>query len=55
MDNPAEAEMHGLCPPFITDYTTLEILFYNLRHLQHHSAQLNTILKEHTGKTASFN
>ncbi|WP_422082116.1 DinB family protein [Ulvibacterium sp.] len=27
------------------DYSLIEILLYNLRHVQHHAAQLNTILR----------
>jgi uncharacterized damage-inducible protein DinB len=28
------------------NFTLLEILFYNLRHIQHHSAQLNLLLRQ---------
>ena len=28
------------------DYSLLEILLYNMRHIQHHSAQLNLILRQ---------
>jgi hypothetical protein len=28
------------------NYTLLEILLYNLRHIQHHSAQLNLLLRQ---------
>jgi len=28
------------------DYTILEILIYNLRHVQHHAAQLNLLLRQ---------
>jgi len=28
------------------DYTILEILLYNMRHVQHHAAQLNQILRQ---------
>ncbi|MBK8983586.1 MAG: DinB family protein [Ignavibacteria bacterium] len=35
-----------LSPPDILHYTTLEILLYNMRHVQHHSAQLNMILRK---------
>ncbi|WP_439556708.1 DinB family protein, partial [Dyadobacter sp.] len=28
------------------DYTVLEILLYNLRHVQHHAAQLNMLLRQ---------
>ena len=31
------------------NYTVLEILLYNLRHLQHHTGQLNLLLGEQTG------
>ena len=28
------------------NYTLLEMLFYNIRHIQHHSAQLNLLLRQ---------
>jgi uncharacterized damage-inducible protein DinB len=28
------------------DYSVLEILLYNMRHVQHHAAQLNLILRQ---------
>ena len=28
------------------NYSLLEILFYNIRHIQHHSAQLNLLLRQ---------
>jgi hypothetical protein len=42
----AEVEMHGLCPTLVVNYSVLEILFYNLRHVQHHVGQLNLILRQ---------
>jgi hypothetical protein len=30
------------------NYSTLEILLYNMRHVQHHAAQLNLMLRERT-------
>lgn len=41
-----EIDLHGLCPTLVTAYTVLEILFYNLRHVQHHTGQLNMILRQ---------
>jgi hypothetical protein len=41
-----EINLHGLCPSLVENYTILEILFYNLRHVQHHVAQLNLILRQ---------
>lgn len=41
-----EVSMHGLCPPLVENYSLLEILFYNFRHVQHHVAQLNFILRQ---------
>lgn len=32
------------------DYPILEILLYNLRHTQHHTAQLNMLLRQDPGK-----
>lgn len=42
----AEISMHGLCPGIVENYTVLEILFYNFRHVQHHVGQLNFILRQ---------
>jgi DinB superfamily len=44
----------GLTPDKLSDrwvndyknYSLLEILFYNVRHIQHHSAQLNLLLRQ---------
>lgn len=30
------------------DFSTVELLLYNMRHVQHHTAQLNTILRQST-------
>lgn len=30
------------------NYAVLEILLYNMRHVQHHAAQLNLLLRQHT-------
>lgn len=45
----SEIQLHGLCPSTVINYTVLEILFYNFRHVQHHVAQLNFILRQRTG------
>jgi len=42
----AEVDLHGLCPSTVVNYTLLEILFYNFRHVQHHVGQLNLILRQ---------
>jgi hypothetical protein len=42
---PQEWDLHDLCPSLVRGYTVLEILFYNLRHVQHHVGQLNYILR----------
>jgi hypothetical protein len=41
-----EIILHGLCPSLVEDYSVIEILFYNLRHVQHNVAQLNLILRQ---------
>jgi hypothetical protein len=41
-----EVNLHGLCPLLVEDYSILEILFYNFRHVQHHVAQLNLVLRQ---------
>lgn len=35
-------------------YTVLEILLYNLRHVQHHAAQLNLFLRKETGQAPDW-
>ncbi|WP_207632462.1 DinB family protein [Foetidibacter luteolus] len=49
-----EINLHGLCPAIVENYTILEILFYNLRHVQHHVAQLNVILRQKAGTAADW-
>lgn len=41
-----EINLHGLCPSIVRDYSVLDILFYNLRHVQHHVGQLNFMLRQ---------
>jgi uncharacterized damage-inducible protein DinB len=35
----------SVSPP-VMDYSMLEILLYNMRHVQHHTAQLNMLLRQ---------
>jgi uncharacterized damage-inducible protein DinB len=50
----AEITMHGLCPGIVENYSILEILFYNFRHVQHHVAQLNFMLRQKAGIAADW-
>jgi len=50
----AEINMHGLCPSGVINYTVLEILFYNFRHVQHHVAQLNFMLRQKIDRAADW-
>jgi hypothetical protein len=36
------------------NYSVLEILLYNLKHVQHHVGQLNLLLREETGQAADW-
>jgi hypothetical protein len=36
------------------EYSILEILFYNLRHVQHHAAQLNLLLRQAIDEAPDF-
>ena len=36
----------------IADMSVLELALYNLRHIQHHTAQLNLLLRQRTGEAA---
>jgi hypothetical protein len=49
-----ELDIHLGCPSLVKDYSILEILFYNLRHVQHHVAQLNTMLRSEAGIAADW-
>jgi hypothetical protein len=49
-----EIEMHGLCASLVINYSVLEILFYNFRHVQHHVGQLNLLLRERAGVAAEW-
>lgn len=49
-----EIELHGLCPSLVVNYTVLEILFYNLRHVQHHVGQLNLLLRQRANLAADW-
>jgi hypothetical protein len=51
---PEEWDLHDLCPSLVRHYTVLEILFYNLRHVQHHVGQLNYILRDTIGKAPDW-
>jgi hypothetical protein len=44
-----EMQLHDLCPSLVAHYSLLEILFYNLRHVQHHVGQLNILLRQKAG------
>lgn len=44
--NDDEINMHGLCSSLTIKYNLLEILLYNFRHVQHHVAQLNLLLRQ---------
>lgn len=50
----SEIGLHGLCPSIVEDYSLLEILFYNFRHVQHHVAQLNYILRSKANVAAEW-
>jgi DinB superfamily len=46
-----------LATRWINDYknfSLLEILLYNMRHIQHHTAQLNLILRQHTNNAPNW-
>jgi uncharacterized damage-inducible protein DinB len=35
-------------------FSTLEILLYNMRHVQHHAAQLNLLLRQEINKAPDW-
>lgn len=52
--NDDEIELHGLCPSLVVNYTLLEILYYNFRHVQHHVGQLNLLLRQRANVAADW-
>ena len=49
-----EIDMRGLCPGLVVNYSVLEILFYNFRHVQHHVGQLNLMLRQKADLAAEW-
>lgn len=50
----SEIKLHDLCPGIVENYNVLEILFYNFRHVQHHVAQLNLLLRQTINKAPDW-
>jgi hypothetical protein len=51
-DRLTEAEATERCGFARLELSWLELFLYNLRHLQHHTAQLNLLIRQHTGSDA---
>jgi hypothetical protein len=49
-----ELNLHLGCPSLVKDYSILEIIFYNFRHVQHHVAQLNLMLRAEANTAADW-
>lgn len=49
-----EAEAARPCGFERRDMSTLELFLYNLRHLQHHTAQLNLLLRQRTNSAPAW-
>jgi len=49
-----EITVHDLCPSLVTDYSLIEIIFYNFRHIQHHIGQLNLLLRQKANIAAEW-
>jgi len=43
-----------LAPGFTMSYSVFEILLYNMRHVQHHSAQLNLLLRKQINRAPNW-
>ncbi|MEZ4847283.1 MAG: hypothetical protein R3B93_01345 [Bacteroidia bacterium] len=54
LDKEDEIGLHGLCPSIVENYTLLEIIFYNFRHVQHHVGQLNFLLRQKADVAADW-
>lgn len=50
----SELDLHLGCSPTVEHYSVLEILFYNLRHVQHHVGQLNLLLRQKTNEAPDW-
>uniref|UniRef100_UPI00111311FE DinB family protein n=1 Tax=Flavobacterium caeni TaxID=490189 RepID=UPI00111311FE len=44
---PTKSRCMDCAPALVQQYSVTEIMFYNLRHLQHHAGQLNLLLRQH--------
>jgi len=44
----------ALCSYNAMKYSVLEILFYNMGHVQHHAAQLNMLLRQTINKAPDY-
>jgi hypothetical protein len=44
----------GIAGGVTLKYSVLEILLYNLKHVQHHAGQLNLLLRQETGRAADW-
>ena len=51
---PASALPDDLVAGAVLDYSVLEILLYNMRHVQHHTAQLNVLLRREINDAAAW-
>ena len=49
-----EEVAHQLCGFQGRDFTVAELLLYNMRHVQHHTAQLNFILRQKTDSAPTW-
>ena len=49
-----EINLHNLCPQTVVNYNRWEIIFYNLRHVQHHVGQLNLLLRQKANVAAEW-
>lgn len=47
-------EPDEIAAPMTLQYSVLEILYYNLRHTQHHAGQLNLLLRQLTGNAPDW-
>ena len=49
-----EEEAHRRCGFAMRDLTNAELLLYNMRHVQHHAAQLHLLLRQKTGSAPTW-
>ncbi len=54
LTNLTEDQARRVCQYGSLDLTFSELMLYSMRHVQHHAAQLNLLLRQHTGSAPRY-